>query len=118
MRRQPEVSVKPPRCYCLRCDRPIRDDEPTVQVGFRDKCIACVLRPNVMVNAAIRLRDEKLRQVSEPLDPNPAPPPAPVSPRRDWRAEKRRRAAERLEDQRRFWQVAAEGTCGPDKVSG
>lgn len=38
--------------YCDRCDRPIVG--PVIEVGLRNRCVSCFLRPNVLVNYAIR----------------------------------------------------------------
>jgi|GEM_PF-4384539 len=37
--------------YCDRCNRPIVG--PAIEVGFRDRCVSCLLRCNVLINYAI-----------------------------------------------------------------
>jgi hypothetical protein len=43
--------------YCDRCDQPIVG--PVIEVGLRNRCVACLLRPNVLVNYAMRQQREK-----------------------------------------------------------
>ncbi len=42
--------------YCDRCDKKIVG--PVIEVGLRNRCVACLLRPNVLVNYAIRQAQE------------------------------------------------------------
>lgn len=42
--------------YCDRCDRKIVG--PVIEVGLRNRCVSCLLRPNVLVNHALRQRRE------------------------------------------------------------
>lgn len=53
MKRVPFV----PRPYCDRCDKPILG--APIPIGLKDRCVECFLRPNVLVNAAIRMASEE-----------------------------------------------------------